>query len=312
MPGGRSRSGRKPCARPRPRAFRCTIAGAGTGVTGGARAVRRLGALAREIHAAGGSRRATPSRAPASCCAIVHAAARASRPVLSARSHRDRGLHRRQHRQQRQRLAQLPLRRHAALGGAAARGPRRRPRSRCRPRRADRFRPRHRSRCPAVTKNTAGYLLRPGMDWVDLFVGTEGTLGVVTEATLRLLPAPTAVLAGVVFFPSDDAAIDAVEAWRATRRAAHARVLRPALARPAAPRFPRFRPRPAPRSSSSRNWQSEDDPEIDAGWNASKRRRRAGRGFLVRHHGRRSRALPPLPPHACRNWSTTRCAAAAP
>ena len=27
---------------------------------------------------------------------------------------------------------------------------------------------------PAVTKNTAGYLLRPGMDWVDLFVGFGG------------------------------------------------------------------------------------------------------------------------------------------
>ena len=54
---------------------------------------------------------------------------------------------------------------------------------------------------PQVTKNTAGYLLRPGMDWVDLFVGAEGTLGVVTEATLRLLPAPKAVLAGVVFWP---------------------------------------------------------------------------------------------------------------
>ena len=52
---------------------------------------------------------------------------------------------------------------------------------------------------PAVTKNTAGYLLRPGMDWIDLFVGCEGTLGVVTEADWELLPTPAAVLAGVVF-----------------------------------------------------------------------------------------------------------------
>ena len=67
---------------------------------------------------------------------------------------------------------------------------------------------------PDVTKNTAGYLLRPGMDWVDLFVGSEGTLGVVTEAQLRLLPNPPAVLAGVIFFPDDEAAVDAVERWR--------------------------------------------------------------------------------------------------
>jgi len=69
---------------------------------------------------------------------------------------------------------------------------------------------------PQVTKNTAGYLLRPGMDWVDLFIGSEGTLGVIVEATVRLLPAPGAVLAGVVFFAGDDAAIDAVEQWRET------------------------------------------------------------------------------------------------
>ncbi len=67
---------------------------------------------------------------------------------------------------------------------------------------------------PAVTKNTAGYLLRPGMDWVDLFTGSEGTLGVVTEARLRLLPAPASVLGGVIFFPNDAMALDAVDDWR--------------------------------------------------------------------------------------------------
>jgi len=29
---------------------------------------------------------------------------------------------------------------------------------------------------PDVTKNTAGYLLRPGMDWVDLFAGPKARL----------------------------------------------------------------------------------------------------------------------------------------
>ncbi|MBI3469830.1 MAG: FAD-binding oxidoreductase [Candidatus Solibacter usitatus] len=67
---------------------------------------------------------------------------------------------------------------------------------------------------PATTKHTAGYRLRPGMDWIDLFTGSEGTLGVVTEAELILLPAPGALLTGVVFFPSDELAIEAVEAWR--------------------------------------------------------------------------------------------------
>ncbi len=68
---------------------------------------------------------------------------------------------------------------------------------------------------PVVTKNTAGYPLRPGMDWIDLFAGSEGTLGVVLEARLRLLAAPRALLGGVVFFAADDCALDAVETWRA-------------------------------------------------------------------------------------------------
>jgi FAD/FMN-containing dehydrogenase len=67
---------------------------------------------------------------------------------------------------------------------------------------------------PGSTKNTAGYPLTPGMDWIDLFSGSEGTLGIVTEAELQLLPAPADVLAGIVFLISDGAALDVVDAWR--------------------------------------------------------------------------------------------------
>jgi len=67
---------------------------------------------------------------------------------------------------------------------------------------------------PRTTKHSAGYRLAPAMDLVDLFVGSEGTLGVVTGAELRLLPTPGELLGGVVFFPSDEAALDAVGRWR--------------------------------------------------------------------------------------------------
>jgi FAD/FMN-containing dehydrogenase len=67
---------------------------------------------------------------------------------------------------------------------------------------------------PATTKTTAGYRLAPGMDWVDLFCGSEGTLGVTLEAELALLPIPAELFAGVVFFAGDEAALDAVGRWR--------------------------------------------------------------------------------------------------
>jgi FAD/FMN-containing dehydrogenase len=67
---------------------------------------------------------------------------------------------------------------------------------------------------PHTTKHTAGYYLRPGTDWVDLFVGSEGTLGVVIEADVKLLPVPPALLTAVVFFESDESALDAVDSWR--------------------------------------------------------------------------------------------------
>ena len=69
---------------------------------------------------------------------------------------------------------------------------------------------------PHTTKHSAGYPLAPNMEWVDLIVGNEGTLGVVTEAELQFLPAPGERLGGVVFFRSEAEALEAVDRWRPT------------------------------------------------------------------------------------------------
>lgn len=49
-------------------------------------------------------------------------------------------------------------------------------------------------------KHSAGYFVKPGVDAVDLFIGSEGTLGVVTEMEVNLIPAPAVILSFVVFF----------------------------------------------------------------------------------------------------------------
>jgi FAD/FMN-containing dehydrogenase len=71
---------------------------------------------------------------------------------------------------------------------------------------------------PRTTKNTAGYLLDPGMEWIDLIAGSEGTLGLVLDAEVQLLPKPAGLLSGVVFFSGDSDALDAVDQWRSLPR----------------------------------------------------------------------------------------------
>ena len=59
-------------------------------------------------------------------------------------------------------------------------------------------------RMPRVRKNAAGYYVAPKMDLLDLFIGSEGTLGVIVEIEASLINKPEKLLSGVVFFSSED------------------------------------------------------------------------------------------------------------
>ena len=66
---------------------------------------------------------------------------------------------------------------------------------------------------PAV-KNSAGYFVKPGMDAIDLFIGSEGTLGVITKIKIKLLPNPEKIISCVVFFESEENALDFIQKAR--------------------------------------------------------------------------------------------------
>ena len=75
-----------------------------------------------------------------------------------------------------------------------------------------------RYRMPDVAKLSAGYFAAPGMDLIDLFIGSEGTLGVVTAATLRVLPVRPAFSLALVPFDSWAAALAFAERLRDAAR----------------------------------------------------------------------------------------------
>lgn len=53
---------------------------------------------------------------------------------------------------------------------------------------------------PNVRKNVSGYYNQLPLDAIDIFIGSEGTLGIITEIELSLLPKPDGFFSGIVFF----------------------------------------------------------------------------------------------------------------
>jgi D-lactate dehydrogenase (cytochrome) len=51
-----------------------------------------------------------------------------------------------------------------------------------------------------ITKNAAGYYCKRNMDAIDLFIGSEGTLGIITKIKVRLVPLPEKILSCLMFF----------------------------------------------------------------------------------------------------------------
>ena len=72
---------------------------------------------------------------------------------------------------------------------------------------------------PEVAKCSAGYFARPEMDLVDLFVGSEGTLGIVTSITFRLLPRVPHTCLLWITLTDESVTLDLVTALRDEARA---------------------------------------------------------------------------------------------
>ncbi len=69
-------------------------------------------------------------------------------------------------------------------------------------------------RMPDVPKCSAGYFAAPGMDLVDLFVGAEGTLGIITSAALRTEAAPPSIAHALVWCRNEAEGLALVRAFR--------------------------------------------------------------------------------------------------
>jgi len=69
-------------------------------------------------------------------------------------------------------------------------------------------------RMPNVKKNSAGYYVKPEMDLIDLFIGSEGTLGVISEVEVRLVTKPAIVVPIFAHFEEEEKALEFVKKLR--------------------------------------------------------------------------------------------------
>lgn len=65
-----------------------------------------------------------------------------------------------------------------------------------------------------VTKNASGYFIKPNMDAIDLFIGSEGTLGVFSKIKLKILPLPERIISMVCFFNDETDALNFINEAR--------------------------------------------------------------------------------------------------
>ena len=64
------------------------------------------------------------------------------------------------------------------------------------------------------TKNASGYFSKINMDAIDLFIGSEGTLGVITKIKLKLVELPDKILSCIIFFNQEKDALSFINSAR--------------------------------------------------------------------------------------------------
>ena len=72
-------------------------------------------------------------------------------------------------------------------------------------------------RLPKV-KSQAGYYVKDNMDLIDLFIGSEGTLGVIVSCELNLGKVPFNIFDGLIFFSQEADALEFIEEIKCLKR----------------------------------------------------------------------------------------------